>query len=186
MLRSNEAYGPELLKKQLNNERGAHDVAGAVPEPEVEAWAPVPQGRGYEGKEAGSLLRGTRPRKCGNSGMLAAPEAEGAAEHTTEWREAFCSRCQSHSFPKRQPGAAGSGERPPRPELGRLAGPGGTGRTSKVKAEGRVLRRPAPRCLHPAALAVLLPTVPVNDSGPRGPHTSLEGRTLWRAPWTGC
>ena len=71
-----------------------------APELEVEAWAPVPQGRGYECKDAGSLPLWNSLGNVATAGMLAAPEAEGAAEHKTHWREAFCSRCQSHSLPK--------------------------------------------------------------------------------------
>ena len=76
-------------------------VAGALPELDMEAWALVPRGRGYEGKEAGSLP--SMELALGNvatAGMLAAPGTEGTAEHTTQWQEALCSRCQSHSAPQ--------------------------------------------------------------------------------------
>ena len=53
-------------------------MAGA--ELEVEAWAPVPQGRGYECKDAGSLPLWNSLGNVATAGMLAAPEAEGAAE----------------------------------------------------------------------------------------------------------
>ena len=59
-------------------------MAGA--ELEVEAWAPVPQGRGYECKDAGSLPLWNSLGNVATAGMLAAPEAEGAAEHKTRWQ----------------------------------------------------------------------------------------------------
>ena len=66
-------------------------------------WRPglrCPRAGDMKARKQAARLRRTRPWKCGNSRMLAAPEAEGAAEHKTQWREAFCSRCQGHSFPK--------------------------------------------------------------------------------------
>ena len=80
---------------------GPGEVAGALLELDMEAWALVPQGRGHEGKEAGRLpSMELALGSMATAGMLAAPGANGAAENITQWQEASSSRCQSHSFPK--------------------------------------------------------------------------------------
>ena len=137
-------------------------MAGA--ELEVEAWAPVPQGRGYESKEASSLPSWNSPSEMWQQQGCWLPQRQRVWQSTKHRGERpFVPGAKATASPKCQPGAAGSGEKPPRPDLKRLAGSGGRGRTNKVRAMGRVLQRPAPCCLNPAPLVVLLPTVPFND-----------------------
>ena len=63
---------------------GPGEVAGALPELDMEAWALVLQGRGHEGKEAGSLpSMELALGSVATAGMLSAPGANGAAENTT-------------------------------------------------------------------------------------------------------
>lgn len=66
---------------------------------EVEAWDPVPQGRGYEGKEAGSLSLWNSPSEMWQQQGCWLPQRQRAQQSTRHSGEAFCSRCQSHSFP---------------------------------------------------------------------------------------
>ena len=52
-------------------------------------------------KKAGSLpSMELTLRNAATAGMLTATEAEGMVGHMTQWQEASCSSCQSHSSPK--------------------------------------------------------------------------------------
>lgn len=129
-------------------------------------WRPgirCPRAGDMKARKLAAFLCGTHPRKCGNSRDAGCPRGRGRSRAQDTVARPSVPGVKATASPKRQPGAAGSGEKPPRPDLKRLAGSGGRGRISKVRAMGRVLQRPTPRCLNPAPLVVLLPTVPFND-----------------------
>ena len=69
-----------------------------------QTWRPghwYPTAGDMKAKEAGSLPC-VELAFCNvaTAGMLATPEAEGTAEHMTQWQKALCSRCQSPRAPK--------------------------------------------------------------------------------------
>ena len=63
---------------------GPGEVAGALPELDMEAWALVLQGRGHEGKEAGSLpSMELALGSVATAGMLSAPAICNIQTNTT-------------------------------------------------------------------------------------------------------
>ena len=71
-------------------------MAGALPALDVKAWAPVPQG---EGPAAWGLALGN----VAAAGLLAAPVAEGAAEHATQVRGDFVLEALKPQLPSDAP-----------------------------------------------------------------------------------
>ena len=124
-------------------------MAGALPKLEVEAWPPVPQGRGYEGKEAGSQPWWNSPSEMWQQQAARCPggRGRGRAQDTV---------ARGLLFPVPRPQLPQNAslvlqvvgrERLRVPRESSRARLEGAGQQGEGQGEGP--RRPAPRGLHP-------------------------------------